>query len=204
MNSVIRGICLGAALIWSGAAEAQFLPNSPVLTLDQDRLYVASSFGQRVQRELQEQSAALSEQNRKIESALEEEERRLTDERADMEPSAFAELARDFDERVTGIRRAQSAKSDNIRRISEAERARFFEAAYPVLLALIEETGAVAILNNAAVIFSVRQIDITDTAIARVNAAIGDAPLPVDPGPAPLPRPNQPVVENPAEETTDN
>lgn len=202
MNRLTRGICLGAALVWSGAASAQFLPNTPVLTLDQDRLYVASLFGQRVQQELQAQSVALSEQNRKIEAALEDEELRLTNERADMEPTAFAELARDFDERVTGIRRAQAAKSENIRRTSEAERARFFEAAFPVLLQLVEETGAVAILNNNAVIFSVRQIDITDTAIVRIDEAISDAPLPVDPGPVPLPRPD---LTSPAgtEDTTD-
>lgn len=173
----------------AGSAAAQTLQPSPVLTLDQDRMYAGSDFGKRVQEELQAQSAKLSQENRRIEAALEEEERRLTEERPEMDPAAFQELAKDFDERVTGIRRAQAAKSDSIRRTSEAERARFFEAAFPVLLELVEETGAVAILNNAAVIFSVRQIDITDAAIARINAAIGAAPLPEARGPQPVQRP---------------
>lgn len=184
-----RAIALITALAVASPAVAQQVQRSPVLTLDQDRLYTASQFGQRVQRELQAQSQELSQENRRIEAALEAEETRLTEERASMEPDEFAKLARDFDERVTGIRRAQSAKSDSIRRIAEEERGRFFEAAFPVLLQLVEETGAIAILDNDAVIFSVRQIDITDAAIIRVDAAIGAAPLPPDSGPQPQPRP---------------
>lgn len=191
MRALICAAILAAAALHPASSFAQSTQPSPVLTLDQDRLYVQSLFGQRVQQDLQDQSKALSDQNRKIEAALEEEEGRLTVERSEMDPGAFAELAKDFDERVTGIRRAQAAKSENIRKISDAERARFFEAAFPVLLQLVEETGAVAILSNTAVIFSVRQIDITDEAIARVDAAIGAAPLPEESGPLPLPRPEQ-------------
>lgn len=180
---------LVAALTAATPVLAQSVQPSPVLTLDQDRMYAASAFGKRVQSDLSQKSNELSQENRKIEAALEEEERRLTDERAGMDPARFQELAIDFDERVTGIRSAQAAKSENIQRQADTERARFFNAAYPILLELVEETGAVAILNNAAVIFSVRQIDITDAAIARIDAAIGASPLP-DTGPVPVQRPS--------------
>lgn len=180
---------LVVALAVSNPAVAQDVQPSPVLTLDQDRMYGASAFGKRVQEDLQKQSNALSQENRKIEAALEEEERRLTEERATMPAQEFQKLAADFDERVTGIRRAQAAKSESIRQQADAERQRFFEAAFPVLLGLVEETGAVAILNNNAVIFSVRQIDITDAAITRIDAAIGASPPEQDPGPLPLQRP---------------
>lgn len=179
-----------AALTVATPTMAQTVQPSPVLTLDQDRMYTASAFGKRVQADLQQSSRLLSDENRKIESALEEEESRLTLERADMDPAEFRKLATDFDERVTGIRRAQAAKSDNIRKQAEAERARFFELAFPILLELVEETGAVAVLNNAAVIFSIRQIDITDVVIERIDASVGAAPPPVDTGPLPVPRPN--------------
>jgi len=186
---------LVVALALATTASAQNIQPSPVLTLDQDRMYSASAFGARVQEDLRKQSSTLAQENRKIESALEEEERRLTQERPGMPPEEFQKLATDFDERVTGIRGAQASKSDNIRRQAEAERVRFFEAAFPILLELVEETGAVAILNNTAVIFSVRQIDITDAAIARIDAVIGASPLPIDPGPLPLQRPNHENAE---------
>ena len=192
-GALVAAMCVATPLV------AQSIQPSPVLTLDQDRMYAASAFGKRVQEFLRQQSSELSQENRKIEAALEEEERRLTEERSDMDPDTFQKLAIDFDERVTGIRSAQSAKTDSIRRQAEAERARFFEAAFPILLELVEETGAVAILNNTAVIFSVRQIDITDAAIARIDDAIGAAPPPVDPGPLPVQRPD--AAEKPPAET---
>ena len=163
-------------------------PN-PVLTLDQDRLYATSEFGMRVQAEITKDLEALSAENRQIEVALEAEERRLTDERVGMEPVEFQNLAAEFDMRVTEIREAQSSKAENIRSRADQERERFFEAAFPVLLSLVEESGAVAILNSSAVIFSIRKIDITDIAISRVNQELGAAPLPVDPGPLPIQRP---------------
>jgi len=180
---------LVAALSATTPVVAQQVQLSPVLTLDQDRMYATSAFGQRVQAELQAQSVALSQENRKIEAALEAEERRLTEERASMDPAAFRVLAEDFDERVTGIRRAQAAKADSVRKNADEERARFFEAAFPILLELVEETGAVAILNNSAVIFSVRNIDITDAVIERIDATVGESPPPVDTGPLPVQRP---------------
>lgn len=194
---------LAGALALASPVIAQGIQPSPILTLDQDRMYAGSAFGKRVQEDLQKQSSDLSQENRKIETALEEEERRLTEERATMEPEEFQKLAADFDERVTGIRGAQAAKADNIRRQADVERARFFEAAFPILLELVEETGAIAILNNTAVIFSVRQIDITDAAIARIDAAIGASPLPEDPGQLPVQRPEQDSNTAEPEPTTD-
>jgi len=172
---------------------------SPVLTLNQDGLYINSAFGKRVQAELEAISKDLAAENREIEAALVDEEQRLTEKRPDMVPEEFRKVAEEFDERVTGIRQAQEEKANEIRRDADTERARFFELAFPVLLELVEETGAVAILSDTAVIFSVRQIDITREAIERVDKVIGASPRPVDPGPPPLPRPDV-EFPKPAEE----
>ncbi|MFY0691363.1 MAG: OmpH family outer membrane protein [Paracoccaceae bacterium] len=171
-------------------AYTQDTLTTPVLTLNQDRLYASSLFGQRVLQAIEADSVRLAAENRRIEIDLVEEERRLTQERAGMDPLDFRALALDFDERVNSIRRAQDGKRDALQQKAEAERARFFELAFPILLELVEETGAIAILNNSAVIFSVRQIDITDRAIERINAALGDAAPAPDPGPNPTPRPD--------------
>jgi Skp family chaperone for outer membrane proteins len=184
-----------AALLAAIPVSAQQVSNnqgvapSPILMLDQERMYQQSDFGQRVVADLKAQADALSAENQRIDAALTEEEQRLTEDRPTMEPAAFRELAVDFDERVTAIRRAQLAKQSAIQKQGERERGRFFELAFPVLLRLVEETGAVAILNNTAVIFSVRNIDITDVAIERINAVVGQAPPEPLLGPQPLPRP---------------
>lgn len=192
---------VAALLVAPSAPGAQ--TQSPVLTLNQDRLYLSSEFGQRVQRSLEQASTELAEENRQIETALIEEEQRLTDERPSMDPEEFRALAADFDERVTSIRRAQDTKASSIQRQADSERARFFELAFPVLFELVQETGALAILDNSAVIFSVRQIDITEVAIERINAEVGAAPLPVEPGPSPQQRPSENDSANDAQPVPD-
>ena len=190
-----------------GAALAQQEPTmAPILTLNQERLYANSLFGQRVRDDLAAASADLVAENRRIEVALVAEEGQLVTDRATMEPAKFRELAEEFDERVTGIRRAQSEKRDALQRAADAERTRFFELAFPVLFALVEETGALAILNQNAVILSSRAIDVTDQAIARINAEIGPAPPEVAPATEPAIAPSlvpdaapvDPVDPNPA------
>ena len=161
-----RLLCLWWALAFAGPTMAQEPTSSPVLTLNQERLYQASEFGQRVQAEIEETSVALQNENEEIQAQLIAEERRLTDERPSMDIEEFQELAADFDARVVQIRAAQEKKAEAIRAIADQERVRFFDLAFPVLFELVEETGAVAILNNTSVIFSIRQIDITDRAIA--------------------------------------
>jgi Skp family chaperone for outer membrane proteins len=187
-------ICGVLALLCAGPVSAQSTVTpqptaSPFLTLNQERLYQQSDFGQRVKSTLQIEASRLSEENRRIDAALTEEEKRLTVERSSMTPDEFRTLATDFDERVTAIRKAQQSKQASIQRQGDQERARFFELAFPILLGLVEETGAVAILNDSAVIFSVRQIDITEAAIVRINQIIGASPLDPEPGQSPVQRP---------------
>ncbi len=189
------------------SAQQGLVQQSPVLTLNQEALYRNSLFGARVQRDLEQKSRELATQNREIEAILTEEEQNLTVDRKTMEPDAFRALADEFDTRVTEIRRAQVLKRDAIQQTADNERARFYELAFPVLLRLVEETGAVAILDNSAVIFSVRNIDITERAIREVNQAIGDAAVPQVPENIPTPRPDgtrdQATGDDPAQKSED-
>lgn len=198
---MLRAIALIVALLFgAGPGAAQLAEGTvavapPILTLNQERLYLNSAFGQRVRRTQEASAVALARENRQIEAALEDEEQKLTEDRVTMEPEAFRALAEDFDIRVTAIRRAQVEKRDALQRVTDEERARFFELAYPVLFELVQETGALAILNQSAVILSARQIDVTELAIIRINEAIGDAPPEPEPAIAPVPRP---VLDVPA------
>lgn len=147
---------------------------SPVLTLDPERLFNNSLFGKRVAKEIEDHARALAAENRKIEADLTTEERDLTDERAKMAPDAFRKLADAFDAKVEGIRTAQDAKNRDLDTLREDERQRFLQAALPILGQLVRDSGAVAILNQQAIFLSFRGIDVTDRAIERIDAAIGD------------------------------
>lgn len=169
---------LGALLVSLGApgleAQQLGLPNSPILTIASDRLFVESEFGRTVAREIEAETAVLAAENRRIEAELTAEEQDLTDRRAGMAPQDFRVLADAFDEKVQEIRRAQEGKARALARRREEAQDAFFQSARPVLAALMQEAGASVILERANIFLSANATDITDIAIARIDAAIGD------------------------------
>jgi len=159
-----------APLVQSGSA---------ILTVDIDRLFSLSQFGERIAREYTEGRAALAIENRRIADALRAEEVALTAQRAAMNPDVFRTEATLFDEKAQGIRRAQDAKERALEEILGAGRVQFLEATRPILGDLMVDRGAFAILDRRSVLLSLGTIDVTDDAIQRINATIGaGAPTP--------------------------
>ena len=163
-------VCLASPM----SAQQLGTVQSPILTIEAERLFIESQFGQRVAQEREADSAVLSAENRRIEADLTEEEQSLTERRAEMEPDAFRALADAFDEKVQAIRRTQDAKARALNQRGEADRVAFLQAAAPVLEQLMRDAGAAVILERGSVFLSLNATDVTDQAIARINAAIGD------------------------------
>jgi Skp family chaperone for outer membrane proteins len=156
-----------------------------VLTLDQERLFRESAWGRAAIARAEAEGAALTIENRRIEEALQTEEQALTERRATMSASDFALLATEFDTRVEGIRAAQDAKSRAIVGVLEREQQQFFAATRPVMEAMLRDIGASAIFASGAVLYAAVPIDITQTAIQRMDAAYPGLPSDASPNPAP-------------------
>lgn len=147
---------------------------SPVLTIDTDRLFGDSLFGQRVLSELGEATETLAAENRRIEGELKEEERSLTERRPDMDVETFREQADAFDARVQRIRQEQDAKERALQeRLADGQEA-FLATATPILGRLMLDRGAVVILDRRTVFLGVGLVDVTDAAIEAIDAEIGD------------------------------
>lgn len=160
----------------------------PVLTIESERLFANSQFGQRVAQQLEADSIALATENRGIEAELSAEEEDLTARRPQMTPEEFRALANAFDQKVQAIRREQDAKARDLSRRTDEARLEFFNAARPVLTRLMQERGAAVIIERRGVFLSRGAIDITDAAIDAVDAILGDgngAPVPAPQPPAP-------------------
>jgi Skp family chaperone for outer membrane proteins len=178
-----------ALLALAGPAAAQdaagvdpapaVIPQEPqVLILDQERLYRESRFGRASIARIDAEENALIAENRNIFSLLEAEEKALTAQRPTLEPAEFSALAAAFDSKAQGIRTAQDAKGAEIARKRQEDQRQFFDAALPMLAQLMTELGAVAILDKQAIILSYDTIDMTDRAITRMDAVLGDGPKP--------------------------
>ncbi|MEP2715399.1 OmpH family outer membrane protein [Pseudophaeobacter sp.] len=149
-------------------------PQSGLLTIQPDRLFSESLFGQRIAQEIEAEGAVLTAENRNIEADLRAEEQELTERRSTMEAAAFRTLADAFDRKVQQTRATQDAKLRDISQLGEQARREFFVASLPVLERIMRETGTGAILDHSTVFLSADAVDITDLAIARIDAVLGD------------------------------
>lgn len=169
-------LCLGSPMAAQqslGLGQADVV-QSLILTIAPDRLYAESAFGQRITREIEEEGASIAAENRQIEAELTAEERELTELRDSLDADVFRDRARAFDEKVQRLRREQDEKARALGQRSEEARRALLSAAQPVLLQLMRESGAVAILDRRAVLLSANSVDITEKAIERVDAQFGD------------------------------
>lgn len=171
---------LVAALFFLGSAPTTLFAQdigvlrSDILVVDLERLFEGSELGRKMLAEHQADREALAASNQKLAAELEAEEQRLTNVRADTSPEEFRELADAFDDRVQQIR------ADSERRVRDLERRRermpveFLNQVDHMILDLMRASGGVVLLDQRSVILRAEAVDITDRAIARINAEFGD------------------------------
>ena len=157
-----------------GAGEAGTAPASPILTVDQDRLYATSAWGRRAQAELEARSRALQAENERIAAELEDEDAALTELRKSLPADEFRARADAFDERVQRLRRDRDAAGRALIDDADADRVRFLEAVLPVFTAMMAERGAVVVLDRRTVFLGADSVDVTAAMIARIDAEVGD------------------------------
>ncbi len=178
----LLAIALGSPLAAQEVTTGPRAIAPTVLVLDQERLFEGSLWGKRVVREIEADSTALATENRRIEAELTTEEQALTDQRKLLPAEEFRALADAFDAKVVEIRRSQDAKARDLARLNEIEQQTFLSTAVPVLRQMLSEMpGTTAILDRRAVLIAAEAIDITDTAIARIDAALGAGQRPALP-----------------------
>lgn len=197
MRRLVAKLLTGAFVSLAGAhmASAQAVFEVPdnqaaqsILTVDVDRLFTQSLFGQRISREYTEGRSLLAQEQSRIADALRAEELALAAQRVEMDPDLFRQEAEAFDAKAQAIRRAQDAKVRELEETLNTGRERFLEVTRPVLEGLMLDRGASAILDRRSVLLSLRSIDVTDRALEQINATIGD-------GVNDVPQP-QPAAEN--------
>lgn len=142
---------------------------SPVLVIDQDRLFAETRLGTRALDELEERAQELANENQRIEAELIARERELTELRPVTDPAAFRTLADEFDARVESLRAEQDEKARELNRERDEARQRFFQEVAGEISAIVREKGAVVVLDRRDVFLSADRIDITDEAIERIN-----------------------------------
>ena len=162
----------------AGVPRAQQLGvvQSDVLVIDIERLLSRTAYGQRLQAGIEAARDELIARNDRVASELEAEEKALTEKRGTIPPDEFRELADAFDTKVTQLRRESEQLSRDLERRRDLAPVQFMRVVRPVLSELLREADAVALLDVRSVILSADVADVTDLAISRIDARIGEGP----------------------------
>ncbi|MDO5614315.1 MAG: OmpH family outer membrane protein [Paracoccus sp. (in: a-proteobacteria)] len=156
------------------AVDGAVLAIAPVLTVDEDALFLRSAWGQRVQAEVEEQGRLLQAENDRLAEQLAAEEADLTARRSTTDAAEFRRLAEAFDARATEVRRERAQVAADLNARAETDRAAFYRAALPVMGRMMQERGAVAVLDQRTVFVSLDVIDITADLVLRLDQQLGD------------------------------
>lgn len=171
-----RGAIVSLVLLAAAPVTAQQQPpvttieiQSPVLVIDQDRLFSETRLGAQAQAQLETKAEELAGENQRIEADLIARERELTDLRPTMKSEDFRALADEFDARVERIRAEQDEKARELNRARDEARQNFFQEVAGIISVIVREKGAVVVIDRRDVFLSADRIDITDEAILKVN-----------------------------------
>lgn len=151
---------------------------SPVLTVDQDRLFTESAWGKRALQKLDEESEKIIADNKRIEKQFSDEEAALTALRETLDPAEFRKRAEAFDVRATEVRRERARVVEELNAKTQEERTAFLQAALPIMGDVMQRRKAAVVLDRRTVFVSLEAIDITSELITEINARIGPGPKP--------------------------
>lgn len=178
MQRLVLALVLMANMAGAQTAPPAAPPTSAILTLDQDKLFADSLFGKALMARTAAEAAAAEVETRQIDSDLEIEERDLTEKRATMEPAQFKKLAEAFDTKVKRLRAEREAAIAALREKDAAARQEFIQAANDVIGKYMVERGAVAIIDQKAIIVRLNSLDITAEVVALIDKKLGDGTKP--------------------------
>ncbi|NDW52161.1 OmpH family outer membrane protein [Aliiroseovarius sp. PrR006] len=147
---------------------------SQIVTIDRQRLFSDTAYGQRVLATVEVERARLAQETREAEADLAKEEKQLTEQRSSLDPTSFRVLADAFDQKVNELRAEGQQREQEFVRVLEREQSAFFERIGPILGRLVREVGAVVIIDRRAILLATQNIDITDAAIRRIDQELGD------------------------------
>lgn len=166
---------IAGAFVAAPVAAAQ---GTSVVVIDQERIMTQSQGGQdiaaqveqigtTIQSELTPEATAIQEQGQSLETrtANMSMEAIAADEALRTEVEAYAQRAQQFN------RKRQIAAAE----LQATERAawmKFFQALQPVLEEVVTETGADVMLDSSQVVWSAEAIDVTQSVITKMNAAM--------------------------------
>jgi Skp family chaperone for outer membrane proteins len=157
-----------------GWAQTGNMPRTSVIIIDKQRVLSETLYGRRLASELRQMEQLQIADNKRLLQELELEEASLTKQRSSMNADEFRVLAANFDEKVQLISDQQQAKNQRRMEQRRKDQMILMSATGPVFETLMRDTGADVIIEQRYAFVWNDAINLTDVAIERIDALLGD------------------------------
>ncbi|MEL6316059.1 MAG: OmpH family outer membrane protein [Pseudomonadota bacterium] len=165
------------AVAAAAGAHAQDAAAPAVLVVNIDRVLKVSSAGASIQRQAEEMRDSFQRNLKEREDALLSEERSLAEVRESLDRDTFETRARAFEENVRKLRRDRREIGEGVQRAFFRATAELKRRLQPVLIEIMNERKAGVMLDTREVLLSATALDVTEEAIAKLDAVVGDITL---------------------------
>ncbi len=180
INATIVAVALALLAMSGGAGEvaAQEAGSPIIIVIDTQKILRESKAVQSIQKQIGEQRAAYQDELKGKETALRQEDEALRRQSTIISQDAFSQRKRDLEKRVGALQREIQEKRRALDKV-------FSQGMQQVQAALVEITKEIAkarkadlVLQRTMVVFVHPKMEITDDALAKLNANLPTVKLP--------------------------
>lgn len=177
----LLGAFLLALSLWLGQVgplAAQSLPPATVAVIDYQRVMREAKAAQSIRNQVDARRARYQEEIAAEEQRLLEADRDLARQRTILEPEAFADRRKAFEEDVARVQRFVQERRQQLDDVSAMALGEVREAVIQVVGQLAEQRGFNLVLPSAGVLLFSPQIDITDQVLDELDVSLPEVRVP--------------------------
>lgn len=191
--TVVAGLLALAAISVAPAALAagpapQGIPQPKILVIDREQIFRGSAVGASIVKQVQAYTVQAENDLKGEGNALRAQGQALQQQIAILAPDVKAKKVRDFEAQQAALQQKAQQKQGLIQGGFLMARKQVEQALGPILQGIMAERGANLLVDRNAVVMSTVDIDITQTAIQRLNQKLPNVKVnltPLPPGVAP-------------------
>lgn len=156
----------------SAAAGEEDAKLNPILVVDLDWIRRQSAAARSIEAQAEKIRADLQESFEPRQRALAAEEKALVVLRKSLDANAFEARAARFEKQVRLLRRERRVQAQALRGAISEAREQLERAMQPIFADLMAEREAAIMIDNRSVVISVKALDVTQTAMKRLDAIL--------------------------------
>ena len=166
------GLALACALIGLAPQAAQAQQQINVAILGVTEIMRESAASKVVLAEIQKREAALKAEVEKRENALLAADQQLAQERGTLSADEFARKRAELSQQAAEVRKYAQAQQGEIAALARRGETQIRDALLKVVREIAKERGVMLVLNQSQVVLFPGELNITDEAMKRLNAAL--------------------------------